>query len=67
MSTYETEFGLNEKVTVKSKPDAKVGIIREIILSSSGKKFTQEYGVEIIGADSYDFRHLNKGQIQAIV
>lgn len=66
MSTYETEFGLNEEVSIKPMASGKRGIIREIILSSNGKNPTQEYGVEAIGTKSYDLSHFSRGQLQTL-
>jgi len=64
MSTYDTEFGLNEEVIIR-KSGGKRGTVREVILSSSGKKFTQEYGVEMSGK-AYEFSHFKRSQLQAI-
>lgn len=64
MSTYDTEFGLNEEVTIR-KSGGKRGTVREIVLSSSGAKFTQEYGIEISGK-AYEFSHFKRSQLQAI-
>lgn len=63
MSTYDTEFGLNEEVLVR-KTGGKRGTVKEIILSTNGKNFTQEYGVEF--ANPHGFSHYNRGQLQKI-
>lgn len=65
MSTYDTEFGLDEEVIIKPKARGKRGIVREIVLSSNGNKPTQEYGVEVINIGTYQFSHFKRGQLQA--
>lgn len=66
MSTYDTEFGLDEEVAIRPKKAGKRGIVREIILSSHGKHAAQEYGVEVIGTGSYTFSHFKKSELQAL-
>jgi hypothetical protein len=66
MSTYDTEFGLDEKVIIKPKTAEKYGIVREIVLSSNGKTPAQEFGVEVITPGSYVFEHFKKSQLLAI-
>jgi len=67
MSTYETEFSLDEEVIIKPKASGKRGIIREIVLSSNGKSPTQEYGAEMIGTGTYEFAHFKRSQLLKLV
>jgi hypothetical protein len=66
MKTFETEFGMDEKVIIKPKRDEKYGIVREIVLSSNGAKPHQEYGVEVITPGIYHFEHFKRSQLQTI-
>jgi len=66
MKTFETEFGMDEKVIIKPKSGGKFGIVREIVLSSNGTKPHQEYGVEVIDIGTYTFEHFKRSQLQTI-
>lgn len=66
MKTFETEFGMDEEVIIKPKTAGKVGIVREIVLSSNGQKPHQEYGVEVKTPGGYDFQHFKRSQLQTV-